>query len=118
MDKKIIFVRTSKGEGEFKSKTSHLSGDIKRVLGLIDDKSTVEELTKRAAPSLRASFDDILQELANGVFIQGKDKDSSVLKVVTPKAMPGMPSRYFCAPVASRSMGSRCTSMRMEPADW
>ena len=100
MDKKIIFVRTSKGEDEFKSKTSHLFGDIKRVLGLIDDKSTVEELTKRAAPSLHASFDDMLQELANGVFIQGKDKDSSVLKVVTPKAMPGMPTLKIAMPDA------------------
>ena len=100
MDKKIIFVRTSKGEGEFKSKTSHLSGDIKRVLGLIDDKSTVEELTKRAAPSLRASFDDMLQELTNGMFIQDKDKDSSVLEVVTPKAMHGMPTLKMAMPDA------------------
>ncbi len=100
MDKKIIFVRTGKGEDEFKSKTSHLSGDIKRVLGLIDDKSTVEELTKRAAPSLRTSFDDMLQELANGVFIQDKDKDSSVLEVVIPKAMHGMPTLKMAMPDA------------------
>ena len=85
MDKKIIFVKTGKGDDEFKSKTSHLSGDFKRVLGLVDDSSTVEELKKRAAPSLRKSFEDMLQELENDGFIADKSRAGSVPRMATPK---------------------------------
>ena len=74
MDKKIIFVKTRKGEDETQSKTSHLYGDLKRVLGLMDNKSTVAELTKRAAPSLRDSFEDMLQKLVEDGFIQDQEK--------------------------------------------
>ena len=96
MDKKIIFVKTSKGKDEFENKTSHLFGDFKRALGLVDDKSTVEELKKRAAPSLRSSFDAMLKELVNGGFIQ--DKVGGVVKVETPKATPRMSTLKMAIP--------------------
>ncbi|MBK8570334.1 MAG: hypothetical protein IPN81_10440 [Nitrosomonadales bacterium] len=85
MDIKIIFIKTSKGEDESKRITNHLSSDIKRALGLIDNKSTVKELMKRAAPSLRESLDDMLQELIDGGFIQDKDKVNSVVKMAIPR---------------------------------
>jgi hypothetical protein len=85
MDIKIIFVKTSKGEDESKKITNHLPSDIKRALGLIDNQSTVKELMKRAAPSLRESLDDMLQELIDGGFIQDKDKVSSVVKMAIPR---------------------------------
>ncbi|MDO8413085.1 MAG: hypothetical protein Q7S51_04755 [Gallionellaceae bacterium] len=85
MDKKIIFIKTSKGEDETKSKTNHLYGDLKRILGLIDNKSTVTELTKRAAPSLRDSFEDMLQKLVDEGFIQEQGKPSATLKMAVPK---------------------------------
>ena len=92
MDKKIVLVKTGKGRDEVKSKTNYLFGDIKRVMALVDDKSTVAELTKRAAPSLRASLDEMLQELLDGEFVQDKDKvssgvdrKSSAIKMATPK---------------------------------
>ncbi len=77
MDKKIILVKTGKGEDEVKNKINYLFGDLKRVMALVDDKSTVAELTKRAAPSLRASLDEMLQELLDGEFVQDKDMVSS-----------------------------------------
>ena len=88
MDKKTIFAKTAKGGDEFKNKTSFLSGDYKRVLGLIDDKSSVEELIKRAAPSLRPSFNDMLQKLADDGFVQEKEKGKEihVVKMSAPKA--------------------------------
>jgi hypothetical protein len=85
MDIKIIFIKTSKGEDESKRITNYLSSDIKRALGLIDNKSTVKELMKRAAPSLRESLSDMLQELIDGGFIQDKDKVSSVAKMAIPR---------------------------------
>ncbi|RFC40062.1 MAG: AsmA-like C-terminal region [Candidatus Nitrotoga sp. CP45] len=94
MDIKIIFIKTSKGEEESKRITNHLSSDIKRALGLIDNKSTVKELMKRAAPSLRESLDDMLQELIDGGFIQDKDKVSSVVKM----AIPRMPIQKSIVP--------------------
>lgn len=85
MDNRTIFVLTLRGQGEAKNHTSLLSGDIKRALTLIDDKSTVAELSKRAAPSLRSGLDEMLQELVDGGFIQDKAKVGSVLRMATPK---------------------------------
>ena len=85
MDPKIIFIRTKKGDGEINSTTSYLYGDVKRVLVLIDEQSTVKELRKRAAPSLRAEMDMLFQELLTGGFIQYQN-------VVSNSAAPNMSS--------------------------
>ena len=77
MDNKTIFVRTLKGEDEVKRRTSSLSGDISRTLLLIDNKSTVDEISKRAAPSLRVVLHDTLKQLWNSGFIQSKDQAAS-----------------------------------------
>ncbi|HLP99411.1 MAG TPA: hypothetical protein VK149_13315 [Sideroxyarcus sp.] len=86
MDKKIIFIKTAKGEGD----GSSLSGDIKRVMLLIDGKSTVEELTRRAPPSLREVLVDVLDELVTGEFIRDKDRPHVEPKIATPKVPPKM----------------------------
>ncbi|BBJ23039.1 AsmA-like C-terminal region-containing protein [Candidatus Nitrotoga sp. AM1P] len=85
MDIKIIFIKTSKGEDESKRITNHLSSDIKRALGLIDNKSTVKELMKRAAPSLREALGDMLQELTDGGFIQDKDTINTAVRMAIPR---------------------------------
>ena len=104
MDIKIIFIKTNKGEDESKRITNYLSSDIKRALGLIDNKSTVKELMKRAAPSLRESLVDMLQELTDGGFIQDKDKVSSVVKM----AIPRMPIQKNAIPFSKiENMGER-----------
>ena len=104
MDIKIIFIKTNKGEDESKRITNYLSSDIKRALGLIDNKSTVKELMKRAAPSLRESLVDMLQELTDGGFIQDKDKVSSVVKM----AIPRMPIQKNAIPFSKiEDMGER-----------
>jgi Adenylate and Guanylate cyclase catalytic domain len=86
MDNKTIFIKTHKGSEELKGADSHLSGEIKRVLLLVDDKSSVEELTKRAAPSLRPLFGSMLQELTDNGFIRDKDKPETAIKIVKPNA--------------------------------
>ncbi|CAH1387161.1 hypothetical protein [Candidatus Nitrotoga sp. M5] len=85
MDTKIIFIKTSKGENESNRTTSYLSSDIKRAFYLIDNKSTVKELIKRAAPSLRESLEYLLQDLINEGFIQDKDKVSCVANIAIPR---------------------------------
>ena len=85
MNSKITFIKTSKGEDESKRITNYLSSEIKRVFCLIDNKSTVKELTKRAAPSLRDSLKYMLQELINGGFIQDKDKVNCVANIAIPR---------------------------------
>src|SRR4030067_612303 len=72
MDNKTIFVRTPKGDDEIKRRTNNLSGDINRTLLFVDNKSTVDELSRRAAPSLRAVLIDTLSVLEKGGFIQAK----------------------------------------------
>jgi len=85
MDSKITFIKTSKGEDESKRITNYLSNDIKRAFYLIDNKSTVKELLKRAAPSLRESLEYLLQELINGGFIQDKNKAPCAINIAIPR---------------------------------
>ena len=97
MDSKIVFVRTKKGDDEINGITSYLYGDVKRVLVLIDEQSTVKELRKRAAPSLRVEMDTLFQELLTGGFLQNKNAVSNSasphisnpVKISNPK--PGVP---------------------------
>ncbi len=88
MDNKTVFVVTLRGEGELRNHTRHLSEDLKRALMLVDDTSTVEELTKRAAPSLRGNLADKFQELADGWFIQDRTKMGQVPRMAVPKPLP------------------------------
>ncbi len=83
MDKKTIFIKTPEGAAEVGGKGNKLSGDLKRALFLIDDKSTLEEISKRAAPSLRAVLPEVLAQLS----AEGYVRDSAAPQIVKPKAV-------------------------------
>jgi hypothetical protein len=70
MDKKTVFVKTDKGESEVAGRSDALFGDVKRILNLVDDESTVAEISKRAPPSLRDALQNMLQELDDGGYIR------------------------------------------------
>ncbi len=84
MDRKTIFVKTAKGERE----GADLSSDLRRVLSLIDNKSKSEELSKRAPPSLRESWAELINELVAGGYIVDRDKQAVEPKIATPKFNP------------------------------
>ena len=98
MDNKTVFVKTSKGEAEASGQTSLLFGDVKRAFILINNKSTVDELRKHAAPSLREVLEEMLEQLERDDFIrdkndtgQKKSSGSVVPKMSVPKmSMPKM----------------------------
>jgi hypothetical protein len=77
MDNKTIFIKTRKGEDEMQGRTTHLPGDIKRALLMVDGDLTFAEISKRAAPSLRSSIDQLFQELVKGGYIQDKSQAQS-----------------------------------------
>ncbi len=81
MDSKIIYVRTRKGEDEVRGKTANLYSDIKRVLLMIDGVSALGEISKRAAPSLRRTLDEMVKELSVGGFIQEHKKGTKPQQV-------------------------------------
>lgn len=85
MNEKIIFVRTSSGEDEVRSRTAHLSKDIKRALLMVDGTATVGEIIRRASPSLRGMLGDMFAELAKGGFIQDKARVASLSKLIMPQ---------------------------------
>lgn len=87
MDNKILFVRTSKGEDEMQSRTSHLPGDVKRALLMVDGFATFGEISKRAAPSMRASLGEMFRELEKSGFIQNKDVVGKSPKIAVPSKM-------------------------------
>ncbi len=84
MDKKTIYIKTDKGENE----ASNLSSDLKRILSLIDNKSKADELVKRAPPSLRESWEEILGELLAGGYIVDKNQPHIQPKITKPKFNP------------------------------
>lgn len=94
MDKKTIFIKTDKGERG----AAELSGDLKRAMSLIDNKSTVDELSRRAPPSLRDSLHDVLEELVVGGYIRDKDKPLVETKIAAPKITP--PKMFVPKPVS------------------
>ena len=85
MNEKIIFVRTRSGEDEVRSRTAHLSKDIKRALLMVDGTASVAEIIRRASPSLRGMLEGMFVELAKGGFIQDKAKIANSSKLVTPQ---------------------------------
>ncbi len=85
MDVKTIFVKTSKGEGEMHGKTSHLPDSLKRALLMVDGTSTFSEISKRAAPSMRASLGETFEELEKTGYILDKDKVGKTPKFAVPK---------------------------------
>lgn len=87
MESETVFGRTSKGEDEAHSRTMHLPGDMKRALLMVDGAATCAEITRRAAPSLRAGLDAMLQELEKEGYIVDKGKLGSVAKMSVPPRM-------------------------------
>jgi len=90
IDKKIVFVKTNKGSSELAEKDGALFGDLKRVMLLIDDKATFEEVSKRAAPSLRAVLLEVLTQLQAGGYIRDKDKTFAEPHIARPKKIKQM----------------------------
>lgn len=72
MSKNAIFVKTAKAEHA----SANLSIDLKRVLSYMDGKSRSDDLAKRAPPSLRKQWNELLKELVEGGYIvfNGKAK--------------------------------------------
>jgi hypothetical protein len=88
MNEKIVFVRTSSGEDEVRSRTAHLSKDIKRALLMVDGTASVAEIMKRSSPSLRGMLEDMFAELSRGGYIQDKAKVARSGNVLTPNVRP------------------------------
>lgn len=109
MDKKIVFVKTDKGESEVRGQSDELYGDVKRILHLVDDVSNVGDISKRSPPSLRETIQDVLQELVDGDYIRDQSAVASqskkstlkitspAYKMATPKAMSGSSSKLNVA---------------------
>ncbi|TAN86732.1 MAG: hypothetical protein EPN14_00120 [Gallionella sp.] len=87
MNDKTIFVRTSKGENEIRSRTALLPGDIKRALLMVDGIATFGEISKRAAPSLRDALGEMFKELERGGFIQDKARIGNIPGMAVPSRM-------------------------------
>lgn len=97
MDTKIIFVKTSTGENEMRSTASHLSGDIRRALMMVDGVATVAEIEARIAPSLRNQVQSLLTDLLKHGYVEDSEKVMHIPKL----AIPTRPAPH--APVIKKS---------------
>jgi hypothetical protein len=103
MDKKTVFVKTEMGDNEVSGQTENLFGEAQRILNLVDDESTVGEISKRAPPSLRGNLYDVLQELLDNGYIKDirRPLDEPKNKVVSPAAKIASPAYRMAAPKAA-----------------
>ena len=66
MDPRTIFVKTAKGIGEIKNKTNHLPGKVRRLLILVDGRSTAAEIGTKISnlseSKRREAFEKLLSE--------------------------------------------------------
>ncbi len=69
-----IYVKTAKTESEVDT----LSIDFTRILALIDGKSTSDELAKRAPPSLRKQWGELINQLLKGGYIVSNPIDRNI----------------------------------------
>ena len=126
MDKKTVFVKTDKGVSEVGGQSDLLYGDAKRILHLVDDDSTVADITKRAPPSLRDTLQDTLQELVDGGYIRDEkepenESSKSALKIAapafkmsTPKASAPTPAPPPL-PASRKAIGESTTTVQSIP---
>jgi hypothetical protein len=79
-----IFVRTAKAE----RKGAKLATDLKRLLSLLDGKTNAGELARRAPPSLRRNWDELLSELHKGEYIVDIPEVVEVRKIAPTELNP------------------------------
>ncbi len=109
MDKKTVFVKTDKGISEVSGRSDNLFGDAQRILHLVDDNSTVGEITKRAPPSLRDTLQDVLQELVNGGYIS--DTRASENQSTKSKLKISIPFFKMATPKAATSTEEKSSAI-------
>jgi hypothetical protein len=66
MDSRTIYVKTAKGIGEIKNKTNHLPGKVRRLLILVDGRSSAAEIAAKISnlseSKRREAFEKLLEE--------------------------------------------------------
>src|ERR1700691_6305859 len=81
MDPRTIYVKTAKGIGEIKNKTNHLPGKVRRLLILVDGRSSAAEIAGKISnlseAKRREAFEKLLEEgfiRESGVASEGPDE--------------------------------------------
>ncbi len=69
-------------------RTAHLAGDMRRALLMVDGNATFGEIGKRAAPSLRASLEEMFNELQKGGFILDRNPVQATSEYVPKMSIP------------------------------
>ncbi|HET7832172.1 MAG TPA: AsmA family protein [Gallionella sp.] len=84
MDNKTIFDKTPKGDEELHRPVSSLPDNVRRALLMVDGVSTFNEISKRAAPSLRHNLAELFERLEKDGFIVDRTRSVSIPKMVMP----------------------------------
>lgn len=86
MDKKTVYFKTAKADNA----GAELSVDLKRVLAFIDDKTPSDDLVKRAPPSLRKKWNELINELVIARYLVGKSVPVEEIIAAQPKTGTAM----------------------------
>jgi Cyclic nucleotide-binding domain len=89
MSQSKIYARTATGNTELESGNGKIAGDEKRMMLLVDGKSSVEEIAKKVPPSVRKHIDDVFLLLARAKFIVEVGKvEAAKTEVLAPMKHP------------------------------
>ncbi len=80
----MIYIRTGLGNAELRNPKGKIAGDEKRLMLLIDGKSSVAEIGKKIPPSVRSHMDEIVTSLLSARFIAKIDKAGTDAPLKTP----------------------------------
>ena len=70
MDPRTIFVKTAKGIGEIKNKTNHLPGKVRRILILVDGRSSAAEIGAKISNLSESKRREAFEKLLNEGFVR------------------------------------------------
>lgn len=83
-----IYARTASGNIELESSNGRIAGDEKRVMLLVDGKSSVGDISKKIPPSVRNHIEEIFKHLLRDRFIEVVGSATVELPIKHPGRIP------------------------------
>ncbi|MEQ1556289.1 MAG: cyclic nucleotide-binding domain-containing protein [Gallionella sp.] len=84
MSESKIYARTETGNAELTMGNGKIAGDEKRLMLLVDGKSSVEDIGKKVPPSVRKHIDEVFELLRKAQFI----KEVGKVEIIAPLKHP------------------------------
>lgn len=104
MNNNMVLAVTSLGKALLEKPQGRITGDARLLMGLIDGKATIAEISEKVPPTVRAKLPDIFARLLNYSVVEEKGAAVSFPALKRPKPPSDVPPRAS-APAAGQRPG-------------